>query len=986
MRAVARIAAGFACLVALAVLAAWFVPQTLDWNRYRADIATLATRQLGQTVRIDGPVSLTLLPQPALLVSRVTVDEGGAGVRMSVKVARLKVALWPLFAGRIDVQDLALRGLDLQVPGPLNGSAVNLRPPDWLRAQSAQVEDGRVAIGDVVFDGIDATLSAGDGVGGYRAAGTTNLSGQSWRFTGRLNQSGGDGSTAVDATLDGQGRLLGVGLKLSGQLDAEGAFGGRAVLNGPDLSQLLAAPHLPFRAEGRVSVASGLAAADDLQAEIGGSPVRAAVAFRLASVPRLDVALAASTLDLDLWLPFLVRGRPSVLALGIDVSAEAASLAGGTLRRLRAAFDWTGDQIAIRELRASLPGDADLQVSGRLLRNGSADREFDGDARLSASSVRPLLVWLNAAGFAALPALPVDWVRGAQLAAHLNVRDGILGLRELAGTLDGSRVAGDLTAQIDGRLRVKGRLDVSRVDLASLDPFGRLRMAEFDAWSRGLDLDLGLKVDRLTFPGGAVAPLLIDAALEGGQLAVRRFAATAGDVRVAASGRVDPGIRLTDARLAVDAGSLEAFAPLLPEALRPALDRLSVLARRNFSLRLVANGPVRALGLKVTADLDDLRLEAEPSIDIAGGRLSGPVTLRHPGASRLVETLGLRGAPAWLGDGSLALVAAVAVTPARIGAGSIDLTAGALHATGDLAMDLAARAIAGHVVADTLPLPLPVPRSLEPLGSEWLTGWSANVNLRARAVELQGLATLQDASAKLVLANGRVVLDTLRARMAGGELTAAMTFDAGVRPPNATLQALLAGATVDGPLFDTPFDVASGTITVRLALSASGYSPAAMVSSLAGTMQAEASGGHVTGIDLGAMGRDLSEPAVRAALAGGSAPFDRIAVAGAFDRGSLTLSDATLASGQGSIRATGSIVLTSGLADIHLRVQPRQPDAPAVGLRITGALDSPRRTPELVDLAEWLARPRALGDPAMGNPAAGDPTAGNPAGVSAPAR
>src|SRR5581483_10848292 len=100
-------------------------------------------------------------------------------------------------------------------------------------------------------------------------------------------------------------------------------------------SRLLPAPAVPFSADGRLTVAGGLAAADDLAMVIGGAPAHGAVSLRVSPALRVDLAVAASRLDLDAWLPVLAQGRNAAYPFGLDLSAEAAPLAGGLLRRLR---------------------------------------------------------------------------------------------------------------------------------------------------------------------------------------------------------------------------------------------------------------------------------------------------------------------------------------------------------------------------------------------------------------------------------------------------------------------------------------------------------------------------------------------------------------------------------------------------------------------------------------------------------------------------
>ena len=165
------------------------------------------------------------------------------------------------------------------------------------------------------------------------AAGRAHAAGRDWRFTARLTRPGGDGAVGVDVTLDGLAAVQGLGGTLSAQIQADGTVLGRVAMRGPDLSQLLAAPAVPFRLDGRLTMGGGLVAADELVGEVAGSPVQGAVALRLAPVLRLDVALSASRLDLDAWVPALLRAADGEggarLPVGIDLSAEAAGLAVG---------------------------------------------------------------------------------------------------------------------------------------------------------------------------------------------------------------------------------------------------------------------------------------------------------------------------------------------------------------------------------------------------------------------------------------------------------------------------------------------------------------------------------------------------------------------------------------------------------------------------------------------------------------------------------
>ncbi len=234
-------------LLLVAVLAAaWLVPPLLDLNGARGRLATLAGDRLGGSVRIDGPIALRLLPEPILTAAGVSLASPNAGAGITVAEMRLRVALGPLLAGRIEARELVLRGAELRLPWPLDPAALRLRAPRWLSDLSARVEDGRLRLGGVTLTGIMATLSTDPYTGTYAAAGTGRFAGENWRFTARLTQPGSDGSAGLDVALDGQGRLLGAGGTLSGQIAPDGSFAGRLAARGPDLAELLPAPAVPF--------------------------------------------------------------------------------------------------------------------------------------------------------------------------------------------------------------------------------------------------------------------------------------------------------------------------------------------------------------------------------------------------------------------------------------------------------------------------------------------------------------------------------------------------------------------------------------------------------------------------------------------------------------------------------------------------------------------------------------------------------------------
>src|SRR5690606_1216945 len=131
------------------------------------------------------------------------------------------------------------------------------------------------------------------------------------------------------------------------------------------------------------------------------------------------------------------------------------------------------------------------------------------------------------------------------------------------------------------------------------------------------------------------------------------------------SGQLAPGAaagappRLTD-------GALDVMAPIgrpLLALLPGAWEETAALATQPLALRLSASGPLNALALRGGLEMGDARAEANGTLDALNPRYAGTLTLRHPGATRLISEASILPAPLWLGGGSMSLISTLTVTP-----------------------------------------------------------------------------------------------------------------------------------------------------------------------------------------------------------------------------------------------------------------------------------------------------------------------------------
>jgi hypothetical protein len=929
---------------ALLLGVAWAVPTFTDWTARRADIAAISAARLGRSVTLDGPVRLALLPQPMLEAEGVTLGGEAEDITLGARALRIRLDLWALLAGRIEPREITLAGAEIRLPWPPPPFSALFLPADWAGRLDIRIEESVVRVGDLTLPGLAGRIGAGGGLG-VSADLAFRWGEQPARLSARIAAVAPDLSAPLDLDVSlGPARF-----RLRGSLPPEGGVVGEADLLTTDLSALLPAPPIRAGGFGRLLLRGEEVQLDRLSLDLGGAPASGTAQFRGGAAPRLALTLDAARLELDPWLPLIERVRGGGIAASLVLSAEAASLGGIPLRRLRAEVQaGEGGRVLLSDAAAQLPGDALLTASGA----GQGGR-FELSGRLVTSDLRALAAAAGAPE-AVLSQLPPAALRWAGLDWRAVVADGQVALPEISGRLDGAAVSGAATFRPGARPAIGLGLAIDRLDLGLYRPRG-LGAAAALALGAGFDADLRLSAERILDGALLLERASIDAALSGGRFLLRRGAATLGGAQVTASGQVLPPERaggpLRLAELTAEAtapSALPVLSALLP-ALGIAAPPLPPIAEAPASLRLAGAGPADALALTLTGEIEALRIEAAPRLDLSAGRLAGTVTLRHPGASRLAALLSGEPGWEWLGEGSFSLVAAVALAPGRLALDPFDLVAGEARLSGGLALAPEGAVLSGRIAAEVLPLPVPPLGGSQPLPLGWLGAGRADVALAAAQVRVRGGPVLTEAAARLVLAPGRAALEGVAARVSGGSLAGSLAITTEGSLPRLALSARLAGAALTGPLSGLPLDLSAGQYDVAAELSAAGYSPASLIAGLSGEVELSGVNGVLVGFDLpaaaaAAMRADPAEAAggLGAALSGGATAFERLAVTLRIEDGRARVGLAELlAEGGIAARGMGGADLARQLLD--LRVEARGADGPPFGVRLFGPAEAPRR-------------------------------------------
>ncbi|MGG5824018.1 AsmA family protein [Falsiroseomonas sp. HW251] len=942
---------GFALggLVLLVLAALWIGPRFVDWGSWRGRLAEIASDRLGRPVTLDGPIEVEILPSPVMRAGGVTIAEApsgeGGGFSVTARTLRLQLDLLPFLFGRLAPRDIALVGAELTLPWP-PGPLLAFRPPSWITQLDARVEDGRVRLGETVLEGVTARLSSGGLSQAIEIAGGFSVSGRVARFAATLGRPGWDGIAPLEFSLsmpEASGRARGV-------LVPDGGFEGTMEVSGPDLAALLPSPSGAFRAAGKLNAAADLIAADDLTIDLGGAPARGAVALRLAPASRLDVALIASRLELDGWVAALRSGAARPWPVSVDLSAEAAGYAGMTLRRLRGAAFLEDGRLTLSDVSVVLPGETELDFAG-----ATAGGRLEIGARFAGPDVRATLAALG------LPVEELDatLLRRGEGRFRLVIEEAQIAMPELSASFEALRLSGAGTLRHGARPALGLGLTLDRLDVERWLPNG----LDIQAASRALgamDLNLRLAAEQARWGEAVLERGALDAALENGRLTLRRLSGRLAEADIAASGTLTLGAqpRLSDGSLEVNGTSARGLVALLPGSWP---DRTAI-AMLPVSLRLTGSGTPEALALRSTAELGELRAEANGTLDLLGAKGGATLTLRHPGAPRLLQEAFGADLP-WLGEGSFSLVAHVAAGPDRIAAESFEMVAAELRAGGSLALAQGARPrLTGRIAAERLPLPAPELRGTDPLPFAALAGFDAEVALEAGRIEAGG-AVLEQVSAALRLAEGQFVAERLRARLAGGALEGAVAVNVRAAPPRISAEVKLTDATLAEPLLGLPYDLTAGRGDVTASLSAAGHAPAGLLGSLDGGMRIALRDGVVTGFDLAAAvaGSGLpslpeAEAAVRRALTAGATAFERLEASGTIASGRIRVDEGRIAAEGGAMAGvSGSADLARGTLDLRIGVRPAAEGAPELGLSVTGPAGAPRALPETSDWARWRA-------------------------------
>jgi uncharacterized protein involved in outer membrane biogenesis len=930
---------GALLLVIAAIIA---LPGLVASTGHRAAIESLASSLTGRDVHIGGRLSLALFPEPQLIAERITISGPDREI-ITAKSLTMEIAMDTLLRGHLTARSLTLQSPVIAFPWPLPGGAAAVAPPPWLAALHAQINDGQISLGNVVFQHVNADLFTGTN-------GAVSIAGGGMMLTEPVNISlslGPIGATgAAPLTIDAQDGNA--SLHLSGSFSAASTLAGSLSFAAPGMSG--AAPVAADPAYAQPVMATANITANPEQIELtelrltqGDGVITGTARLEIASA-RLNLGLFASNLTLPQSAPPFSLPFLDTLAIHLTLDADDPIFAGVLIPHLWTETEISAAGVTISSFSAELPGNGALQLSGRIDKAGN----LQGNASLSSQNLASLF-----ASFGSAIPLPAEWQQ-TSLNAALTGNTGHLNLAGISGTLGTAFVSGTavITPNNAGGT-LYGALHFDELDLTPLTAAFRAASSTGAATAgNGLSGGLEITAGRASLAGVPMTRLLIDASF-GPQLVVRRFSASIFDGLAAGSFTVAQDGQVSAARSLLSLPSAAPIAALLPVRFRPP----PTLAGGKLSAFLLAAGPAAHVATSLTLTLGDINAFAAPVLDLTKLTAAGPLLMRHPSAIALFKALGLNGGLAWPGAGSISLRADFLAAPSQLGLPDFVLSMGDFTASGRLVYS-ADTGISGNIDADTLALP-PFPADLSTLWTV-IAGAKGKISLTANHVLLAGDQVFGPSAASLVLQPDHAVFTLANAAFAGGTVSGA----AGVTvspsaPPAISGQVLLSGVDVSAFSLPAafPLTLQSGTITAKGALTAAGYTPQAWAATLSGAASMSAANGVIGGFNLAGLATALTqsprEAALRDACVTGTTGFTTFALSGSFNSGIYTIANAALEGPAGAAAATGSIDVPDEAAAFNLSFVPNVTNPPRLGLAMIGSWVAPHKILSIKEGLDW---------------------------------
>lgn len=469
----------FIVVGALAILllaAAFLVPGYVPWSNYRANLEAMASEAMGQPVTIAGDIHFTLLPEPHLEFADVSVGTGGAA--LSVGQVDARFSLLDFLRDRYTITQLGLTrpqltlgiGADgaLSMPLPLGGAPTTAR----VAIAAAEISGGSLVLTDArsgtaaTVTDVKGTLKLDAASGAVALQGSGSYEGSAYGL--RLTTGARRPDAALPLSITLRPASGAYSLIAEGAVDRDTSFDGTVTFRqeppraqskpapakaatGSDQPAAVGLGQGAFVMSGTVKASTSRLLFSDytLQPDENRPATRlsGAAELTLGAKPKFNAVISGGIVSIpavadltrpgpapyglvDLLSDLPLPAVPSIAGtIGVDITQ--LDLRGTPLRNLLLDATTDGSAWQVSRFSALLPGNTNLQLSGRLT-PGPSRGEFAGTLKLSAKRLETVAaLWRKPAATAPLFAVPGALDARVNLVGDtLSLSDGTLSIGE----------------------------------------------------------------------------------------------------------------------------------------------------------------------------------------------------------------------------------------------------------------------------------------------------------------------------------------------------------------------------------------------------------------------------------------------------------------------------------------------------------------------------------------------------------------------------
>lgn len=681
---------GLAIAIIVATVTALIGPLFIDWNRYRVQFETEATRIIGLPVRISGAIDARLLPAPSVKLDGVTI---GAADEISARSLGLEFSLGALVRGQWRAVEMRLAGPQFNVTldraGRIGLPAISAGfDMETLAIDRLNVDDGRAVLTDaasasrLVLDKLWFEGEVRSLLGPFRGEGAFVIGGELYGYRISAARADGDG-LKVKLGVDPSNRPLSV--EAEGQLsldrDAPHFEGGLSFVRPAGIALPGGKTELkqPWRATARVKATPASALFEQIEFHYGAEEraikLNGAAEMKFGEKPRLDGVLSARQLNLDRLLadadaqrrlPFAAiktlaqdfagTWRPPFPIL-IGIGIDNAILGGAPVQALRGDITANADGWNLRTLEFRAPGLTEVTLSGRLDVTAS-NAGFSGPVEVFAADPKTLVAWLE--GRSETPSGPAQALRAR---GEVTLSSERIAIDRLNAEIDRKSFSGKLAyiwATVERRARLDAVLNAGELDVDGLLAFARMAFAGTSVDPPG-EVALAIDVGRAFIAGVEAREVRAILRLDGNGLVVEKLSfADLGGAALAARGNIDTSTLSPRGTLTLDVNARDmrgaaalasAFLPQAADPIRRIGERVgNIELRATLDVNAATNGSAAKTGAKLAiegnAGAIRLSLNADATgegLTLRNSHLRTEGKLEAEDGAILMEAIGLGG-------------------------------------------------------------------------------------------------------------------------------------------------------------------------------------------------------------------------------------------------------------------------------------------------------------------------------------------------------